>query len=291
MSTESFSTPWQTLGTVPSSSLPDTRLQLHWAAQVVASFGNAVLETREDDSQSNLGWVDSLGALCSHSTSDGLCAGLRLVDLTLLFLTLNNTIQTEFRLSGQTLQQGFEWLTSTYSKVSGSAPPKPFTLREYEMPFHPVAQDTPFSITNVAPYQELHNWYMNANTAIRKVSPKWTQASPLRCWPHHFDLATLITLDSGKGSKDARSVGCGMSPGDGTYNEPYFYVTPWPYPNQEQLSKLPIGFWHTEGWIGAILPGSHLVESSHDNTQAQQVHAFIQKGTQAAFAALGTNPT
>ena len=291
MTTESSPISWQTVGTVPIASLPEARLQLHWAAQIVASFGNAVLETREDDSQSNLGWVDALGALCSRSSSDGLSVGLRLADLTLLFLGSNNTIQEEFRLSGQTLPQGFEWLTSTYSKASGAAPPKPFALREYEMPSHAIAQNAPFSIQNVAPYQELQHWYMNVNTAIREVSSKWTQASPIRCWPHHFDLATLITLDSEKGSEDARSVGCGMSPGDGTYNEPYFYVTPWPYPPKDTLTELSNGFWHTEGWIGAILTGSTLVESSSDNTQAQRVHTFFQEGTQAAFAALDAYPS
>lgn len=185
----------------------------------MASYGNAVLETQEDDSQSNLGWVDALGALCNRPSSDGQSVGLRLADLTLLFLAPNNTIQAQFGLSGQTLQQGFGWLTSTYSKVSGSAPPKPFALRDYEMSSHAVAQGTFFSLQNVAPYQELHHWYENTNAAIYDISSKWTQASPIRCWPHHFDLATLVTLDSGKGSEEARLVGCGMSPGDGTYNE------------------------------------------------------------------------
>lgn len=291
MATDSFSTSWQILGTVPISELPDTRLQLHWAAQVVASFGNTVLETREDDSQSNLGWENALGALCSRPSSDGLSVGLRLRDLTLLLLGSNNTIQEELGLSGKTLSQGFEWLTSTYSKTSESSPSNPFALREYDMPPHPVSQDTPFSLKTLAPNQELQHWYSNASAAIQDISSTWTQASPLRCWPHHFDLATLVTLDSGKGSEDARSVGCGMSPGDGTYNEPYFYVTPWPYPKKEQLSKLPVGFWHTEGWIGAILTASDLINSGAGNTQGERVQQFFQSGTQASFIALGVTPS
>lgn len=287
MRSESSSAPWQTVGTVPVSELPDARLQLHWASQVVASFGNTVLETREDDSQSNLGWEISLGALCSRPSSDGMSVGLRLRDLTLLFLGPNNTIQEELGLSGKTLSQGFEWLTSTYSKISGSSPSKPFTLREYDMPPHAVSQDTPFLLQNLAPNHELQHWYSNASVVIQDISSAWTQASPIRCWPHHFDLATLVTLDSGKESENARSVGCGMSPGDGTYNEPYFYVTPWPYPKKEQLSNLPVGFWHTEGWIGAILTASDLIKSGSDSTQAERVQQFLQNSTQACFTALG----
>ena len=56
MKTELASPPWQTLGAVPVVDLVDAKLQLHWAAQIVSAFGNTLLETRPDDSQSNLGW-------------------------------------------------------------------------------------------------------------------------------------------------------------------------------------------------------------------------------------------
>ena len=57
MKTESFPTPWQTLGTVPVADLVEAKVQLHWAAQIVAAFGNGLLQPRSDDSQSNLGWI------------------------------------------------------------------------------------------------------------------------------------------------------------------------------------------------------------------------------------------
>ena len=288
----SFSTnPWQPLGTVPIAQLSETRLQLHWAAQVVASFGNAVLETKADDSQSNLGWVDALDALCSRPSPDGVSVGLRLADNTLLFLADNHTIQSQFAFSGQTITQGFEWLTSTFRKASGSAPSRLFALRDYDMPSHPVAQGTTFSIQQVAPYQEICHWYGNAHATLQDLTSPWTQASPIRCWPHHFDLASLVTLDAGKGTEDARSVGCGMSPGDATYDEPYFYVTPWPYPRPDHLSTLPIGFWHTEGWVGAILKASDLLQEGLIDRQRENVRQFFQSGTQACFSALGISPS
>ena len=60
---------WNSLGHVPVSNLTDARLQLHWAAQIVASFGNALIERRADDSQSNLGWEAGLNALLVGSGS------------------------------------------------------------------------------------------------------------------------------------------------------------------------------------------------------------------------------
>ena len=146
MTTETISFPWQPLGTIPVAELAEAKLQLHWAAQIVSAFGNALLETQPDDSQSNLGWEDSIGALCSHASLNGLSVGLRFSDLTLLFLSSQNTIQSEFKLSGQALSQALEWLTATYSNVSKSEPPKTFTLRDYDMPSHPVGNNAAFHL-------------------------------------------------------------------------------------------------------------------------------------------------
>ena len=49
--------------------------------------------------------------------------------------------------------------------------------------------------------------------------------SPVRCWPHHFDIATCVALESGDPERE-RGIGTGLSPGDGTYGQPYFHVNP-----------------------------------------------------------------
>ena len=288
--TKSFSPPWNTVGTVPISDLFDTRLQLHWAAQIAASFGNAVIESRADDSQSNLGWVDDLGALCSHPSSEGRSVALRLADLTLLFLDSKGKVISEFGLQGKTLEQGFEWLTSEYTHDRGKPPLQPFTLREYDMPAHAVGQQAAFNIETLPALKEFQSWYANAHQVLHALSVNWKQASPIRCWPHHFDIATLVTLDPDKSAEEARSVGCGMSPGDGTYAEPYFYVTLWPYPDKSTLPAMEVGTWHTEGWIGAILTASDLLGSGPGETQAERVHQFFHDSTTTGFHALGANP-
>ena len=277
MSSDSFSASWKTLGTVSTTELKDAKLQSHWAAQIVAAFGNAVLEPRPDDSQSNLGWVDSLGALCSHPTSEGGSVGLRLADLTLLFISSSHTIQSEDELAEKTLQQGFEWLTSTYSQHATAPPPKPFALREYEMPSHPVENNAAFQLHQRAHFQELHNWYRNAHHVIHATSSKWNEASPVRCWPHYFDIATLVSLPLPQNHDGSGTVGCGMSPGDASYAEPYFYVTIWPYPEKDRLLDLSIGNWHTEGFVAAILTASELLSNAQPMTQGERVHQFFQR--------------
>jgi hypothetical protein len=291
MTMKSFSGPWQTLGTVPVDHLVEAKVQLHWAAQIVAAFGNTLLDPQPDDSQSNLGWVDRFHALCSHSSLKGLSVGLRPEDLTLLFLTSPNAIHSELGLSGQTLRQAFEWLTATYSKASGSMPPKPFALRDYVMPSHPVAKNEAFQGGHTTAFQELQNWYANTHHVIHSVSGQWEAASPIRCWPHYFDIATLVSLPLLQNCTSTGTVGCGMSPGDASYAEPYFYVTVWPYPEKSTLPDLTIGKWHTEGFVAAVLTASDLLSSEPKETQAQRVHQFFQKSSELAFDALGASPS
>ena len=72
-----------------------------------------------------------------------------------------------------------------------------------------------------------------------------------------------------------------MSPGDTSYDEPYFYINPWPFP--EKRDGHPDleggGHWHTEGWFGAVLPASSIRDGSASE-QGGQVYAFIR----SAFA-------
>jgi hypothetical protein len=282
---------WHPLGTVPGKDLLDAKLQLHWAAQIVASFGDALIEQRSDDSQANLGWNEQLQALCGHASPEGWSLGLRLADITILFLDNKKFPTSEFGLYGKTLQQGFEWLTSTYIQHVEIAPQQKFTLRDYDMPDHPVGQQAAFSFGDSQAFQEFAHWYANAHRTLHAISGTWKEASPIRCWPHYFDMATLVSLKINRETESTGLVGCGMSPGDGTYAEPYFYVTIWPYPAKEKLSALGVGYWRTEDWTGAILTASDLIEGGQNKTQQSRVRQFFQEGTQVAFSALGPHPS
>jgi hypothetical protein len=62
-------------------------------------------------------------------------------------------------------------------------------------------------------------------------------------------------------------------------------VSPYPYPNTARLPALAgDGFWHTQHWVGAVLPASRLVEGSAD--QQQQVEAFLNSALSASIALL-----
>src|SRR5947208_2909581 len=84
---------------------------------------------------------------------------------------------------------------------------RPSLARHYEIPSHPVAGGAPFTVS-AEHHEELARWFGDAALVLESVRAA-NKGDAVRCWPHHFDIATLITV-----SADA-SVGIGMEPGDG----------------------------------------------------------------------------
>jgi len=186
-------------------------------------------------------------------------------------------------LAGQTLQHGLARLGRELGADDSA-----LALPAHEMPSHPVGQGGVFSDAGAEARTELAAWFANAFALIRDVVADEPNASPVRCWPHHFDVASLIVLDSGVGAEDARSIGVGFSPGDGSYDQPYFYVTPWPYPDVEDLPPLAGGAqWHRGGWTGVVLTGERLLAVSRAQ-QGRTARQALERGLEACRELLGT---
>ena len=125
-------------------------------------------------------------------------------------------------------------------------------------------------------------WYEQAQTALEALIRTFQSVAvgppSIRCWPHHFDLAVLLVLEQGD-PETARSIGVGLSPGDESYAQPYFYCTPWPPPQVSMLSSpnRPL-FWHTVDFTALICRAEDLNEGANIDlilvyaaTLAQQV--------------------
>src|SRR6185436_9917469 len=109
--------------------------------------------------------------------------------------------------------------------------------------------------------EEVAAWLDAAHHLLSGVARRHSGASAVRLWPHHFDVATLIALDPDGDPEAARSIGAGLALGDTFKPEPYIYITPWPYPSKDrELPALDGGSWNTEGWTGAYLEASRLLD-------------------------------
>jgi len=279
---------WQLMQARPPQDLAEARLQTHWAAQAVAAVAEGLATPKTDFSHTNLRWHAEQEMLIGHTigsddsrANNKIRVGIGFRNLTLAILDTNDVPLDTFECKGHTVQEAVAHLNQTLPKYLGAALDKPLTLPTYEMPQHVLATGAPFSLASQEAHNELIGWYHNAALILGLYQAKTPKASPVRCWPHHFDIATLTVFDTDKDPEQARSIGFGMTPGDTSYDEPYYYINPWPRPKKTGLPKLAgRGLWHEEGWFGAVLPAHQLLESSTQE-QAEQIMAYVD----AAFTA------
>ncbi|MFQ5569880.1 MAG: hypothetical protein ACE5G0_09410 [Rhodothermales bacterium] len=274
---------WHLLGSPPPSSLEDARLQLHWASQIVASVGFSYIEPVPDWSHTSLEWIDDQGLFASQSTSNtrSFRAALRPADLRLFLLNPDGHILSQFSLDSHTLDDGYAWLSKAIAAHTGIE--RELERPEHEPPSHLTASGHPFFRVPPDAFLEISRWFADADRVLQALRASTPNASPVRIWPHHFDIATLLEFDRGTDVEEARSIGVGLAPSDTYYDEFYWYILPWPSPDTSTLPPLEDGgFWHTERWVGAVLPASELLASRTAETQAQRVRRFIRSGIETS---------
>ena len=262
---------WHAINAGAARTLSDARQQVHHAIQFGTALGISYLPAAADDGHTSLEWDSALRALVSHSvaTSTGAVAvGIRVEDLTLL-VTSDGELAAALPLHGQTLVAATTWLRATLAK-HGVDSARLTTERHYTIPSHPIAAGATFDASNRMAFEELAHWLSNAAGALRMLASETPGASVVRLWPHHFDIATLVSLGGG------RSTGAGLAGGDGYYDEPYFYVNVHPQPvgALPDAATLGGGSWHTHEWIGAVLPGSRVTGDA--TGQHALVHAYLR---------------
>ena len=229
--------------------LTAARLQAHHAAQWLARTARAHIPARSDDRHTNLGWDDHFKGFFTHLLPDGARLGLRIIDLTLEFFDPSGAVKETFALDGRRDAEVREWLGRNVQAHGLDAARLDAPL-PYALP--PLPSGDVYAAAALAqPLGALATWYANANAELgevcRHVARYGLSAPPVRCWPHHFDLDTLITVAPG------RTTGVGFEPGDDYYDEPYFYVSRYPAPDVSRLPSLPLrGHWHTHDFVGAI---------------------------------------
>src|SRR5579883_1260701 len=272
-------TKWRPLRGADRGRLREARQQAHHAVQWLARAARAYIPARPDDVHTNLGWDERLDGFTTHALRDGIRLGLKIADLALIVLDHGGT--PTLRLDDQREAAVRHWLGARLAALgfdpAGLDAPAP-----YAIPEHAVAGGAVYAIDGFAEsFAELAAWFANAARTLDGVrtamAGRGFAASDVRCWPHHFDIATLAALDPG--GDRARSVNVGLSPGDAWYDEPYFYVSPYPYPDAARLPPLPpLGHWHTHGFTAAVAPATRILAAR--DRQAESI-AFLRAPTPA----------
>ncbi len=245
----------------PPTELSDARAIAHKAVQLVTAAARANLEPAADDSHSNLGWDAAGDRFLSQPLAgqDGdLFVGLALSPLRLDLIS-NGQSHSMYEMHGQAMSDAYKWLDSQLSDRGlkpASGAHIPYALPPEAAAVSAVATD------QVADQMAcLAAWFDLAATHLEQFAADNSDLSPgpVRCWPHHFDIASYVQLETGD-FESARGIGVGLSPGDESYDQPYFYINPWPHLDPSGLPDLPApGHWHTEGFVGAIATGEEVL--------------------------------
>jgi hypothetical protein len=269
---------WEQVGSVAPGALLEGRLELHYAAQLAAAVGASLIDARADDSHPNLGWDGRSRALVGHLVPGQrrFAAALSPEELTLRLVDEAGVVLAELGLVGRSLEAGRAWLDEETRSLGATARDGSIRLPGYALPDHPLATGACFSGEQAAAVAELGHWYAGAHALLADLATRDAEASSVRVWPHHLDMATLVTLSRDASGDAARTVGIGLSPGDGSYAEPYWYVSPWPYPLEATLPSLGgAGHWHMTGFTAAILEGHAVVSAGGGREQAERIRDFL----------------
>jgi hypothetical protein len=269
---------WEPVGRVPAERLAEARRQLHWVAQTASAVGKRLLDHQPDYGEQSFRWIEEARALAQGAVAGSVPfrPALRPSPPALLLLDTDGQPLRELPLDGHTLEEAFRWLEEEIAGLLGRALNPPLD-RSADIEAHP------FSAADAEAFAEMGAWFGNAHRLLTALVERNPGASAVRCWPHHFDIATLISLESGEASETARSIGAGLSPGDTGRPAPYLYVTPWPYPSPENLPDLEGGgTWNTAGWVGATLEAATLLMAA-DTTDdpARRAERFLESAVAA----------
>ena len=262
---------WSTLDRPPPTGLVGARKLAHHAVQWATKAARANLKATPDDSHSSLDWDAGHAALLSQplpagpSTggpgNDAVRVGLRIAGLELIVVRGGEVLDL-LPLDGIEDATAGSWTDSTlhgFGLLPASKARLPYVISD-----HAVASGAPYEIGPEArALEELSRWYDGAADALGAVAARLAGLrpgpGPVRCWPHHFDIATLVALDEGH-AETSRSIGIGVSPGDEYYAQPYAYISPWPNLDAANLPGLPPpGHWHTRGFVAAVATGEEIL--------------------------------
>ncbi len=255
---------WSMLGGHAPTALVRARHLAHHAAQWPTRAARANLAPASDDSHASLAWDSEHAALMSQALpvrGADVRIGLRIAGLELIVMR-GGVLLDNYTLEGRTEAMTGVWFDSAL-RALGLEPASGVTL-PYTLPFHPVAKRAPYGRSAEAEaLAELARWYDAADDLLREIAGKLASLrpgpGPARCWPHHFDIATLVSLAEGAG-ETTKSIGIGLSPGDEHYAQPYVYVSPWPHLPATGLPDCPPpGHWHTHGFVAAVATADEIL--------------------------------
>lgn len=265
---------------LPLASWRATRDTLHTYVQLAGAIRRALAPPEKH------WWHVSLRTTACGLTTTPLPAGRMTCELLLDFTTHELSVATS---------RGHWWDVNLEEQSTRDVMEGTLAALE-QIDVRPTFDHGPFCGDETNPYDALAvERYWEALSQIDLVLKQFRaglreETGAVQLWPHHFDLS--MVWFSGRrlpGQSDPswadEQMAFGFSSGDESFDDPYFYVTAYPWPEALLDTPLPQGArWQLEGWRGALLP-YEVVQQQED---ARQVLLSFWRQLQMSGAGLMT---
>lgn len=268
---------WSDFAPVDFQKLRNARDQYHHAVQSVSLVGRRFIP-EGTDKRSTMTWVPGLSRLAGKwvKGEKAFRSSICFESFSLLLVDEKvNTLAT-FDLNGKTYLQGMVWLEGQIAKLGLEATKLQIKL-PYEIPPYPTVGNTAFNV-DLEMSRELAKYYHNSYISIKDIKNEREIEEPIVAWPRDFDqVLKIIVKDSGDAETSSK-VFLGMSPGDGIFQTPFFYVNTWPFVQVEKCKGLSNGgMWVSDEWTGAVLKVDSLLSAR--GKQKEILNQFYREAT------------
>lgn len=187
---------------------------MHLAAQYLATAAISFIDKKEDDSHTNLGWVNH--TLETHEFPNGDKLGLNYESFSLEWLRPDGS-KKELHLDQTTHKEIKDWISENSSRY-GIKKTYRYQLH-YELPYHTVTDESRYQLKSREDLQTLIEQRDLAQQVFSSVLRTNAFESPIRIWTHHFDTGAFVVVH------DNLSIGMGMAIPDDLINNFYFYIS------------------------------------------------------------------
>lgn len=215
-------------------------IQLHQAAQYLAAAGISFVKAEDDDSHTNLDWDSSSHKLLTHPfLPSNFQLSLNFDTLALEWLK-NGLVQSIISLESNTHAEILIWINFQVENTD--------IVGKYKYKFHYNLPYDDLSNSNVFKFDHnkvkiISNYLDTAQLKLIEFLKKHQLKSPIRIWPHHFDLGIYTEINK----EHNLFLGAGYAIPDSWINDFYYYATGWQSNrpiSDADFSTLSEGIWH-----------------------------------------------
>ena len=256
--------------------------QQHLAVRLIGLVGQAYIPEEPDFKHAALSYLQELSALTTKQVLGNFpfCIAVGLKDLKLMVLDESYSPTDEFPLEGKKLTDGLDWIKMKVAELGMDQQLLQTTFEKTD-PIKFEGSDSAFTI-DLAALKHTARYRHNANLVLQKYATRFEHSSEVLIWPHHFDSATYIPLRFNEDNEEVYSIGLGFAIPDITVDEPYFYINMWSA-NEPIIITAPEklkgqGEWVKEGWQGAYLRLSNIIDKDNPEKQWKRINRFFESG-------------